>query len=135
MTTHVLAFVDETDISVRWQCGVCYRETNFPKPGHGEPSATQFQFPENVDAYLDPCPGTYTGQTQRNITRDDFLLRFATTELGAIETSTDVRVKGMYARMMASTMIPLDHPTWASDLMHAEAQGCLDAGRATVIIQ
>lgn len=134
MTTHVMHFVDETESTVRWRCGVCQRETNFAKEGYGEPHADQFTFPENIDAYLDICPGTYVG-VMRNVTRGEFLDRFATEELGAMDLSQDLRVRGMLFRMQNDDQINLNEPRWEDDLRYAEGQGILTPGRAAIILQ
>lgn len=134
MTTHVLHAVDETNETVRWRCGVCQRDINFAKPGFGEPSATMFEFPENVDSYMDPCPGEYTGEN-RLISKSDFLDRFATEELGALNASTDARIRGMMFRVANAENVDLNHPQWLDDLTHAEAEGILNVGRTSVILQ
>lgn len=134
MTTHVLVAVSETDTTVRWECQVCHRYSDFSKPGQGEPSATMFEYPENVDQYMDTCPGEYVGAS-RNVPRNDLLDRITTEELGGLASSADVRVKGLMFRMQNSDPIDLNNPQWVSDFTYAEEQGLLTAGRAAIICQ
>lgn len=134
MTTHVLVAVSETDTTVRWECQVCHRYSDFSKPGFGEPSATMFSYPENVDSYMDPCPGEYVGAS-RNVLRNDFFGRFTSEELGNLETSQDHRIIGMMVRMKNTDPIDLADPTWLADLTYAEGQGLLTEGRAAIICQ
>lgn len=136
MTTHVFPSHAEsqTATDVLWRCNVCRREIGFNKPGVGEPSATYTAYPANIDDYLDVCPGTYE-YVGRELSRDKFLLRLTSTELGALSRSQDDRVRGMYERIKLSDVISLDDPVLISDLSYATEFGMIfDAGRPAEIV-
>jgi len=127
----------QTDVFVLWRCSVCLRPIQFAKPGEGEPTATYQNINPDVDLWLGVCPGIPDEYSGRILSKNDFLARFTSEELGAIATSNDARVKGIYERLNLSSEIQLDHPQWASDLLYCEevTPVILTDGRAVQILQ
>jgi hypothetical protein len=92
-----------------------------------------FEYPENIDAYLDPCPGESTGES-RVLTRDQILGRISTEEIGALHASMDVRISGLMFKITNRALIDLDNPAWLADFQYAENLGLMDSGRAAIIV-
>jgi hypothetical protein len=136
MTTHVFGATanSETETTVFWQCRVCGRGTNLVKDPLVDPHASMFEYPDNIDAYLDPCPGKFVGDS-RLVSKEEMLRRLSTEEIGGLSGSDDPRIGGVIFKLQNQNEIDLNDPSWYADMLYAESIGILEEGRSTIICQ
>lgn len=134
-TTHVMHYESGDTQNVLWRCEVCRLPLGFNRQGFGNPWASETYIPEDlVDPYLGPCAGEYVG-TATEISREVFLKRLASSELGAMLGSTDTTIRGFIQKVVVSATVDIADPETRSSLLHAVSLGYLDEPRIDIILR
>lgn len=128
-TAHTMVNIPSgnTETNVFWRCSTCHASSGFNRPGIGTPSATETEFPEDIDNYLGgECPGA--PPVPETIT--------LISKLETIKGSSDADARKLWYIMEQTdeNSIPINHPKMRAGLMYLEYVGALAIGRADEII-
>lgn len=123
---------ENTLTTVRWKCTSCGQFCDFSRPGFGEPSATETQYPEDGDIYFGNGGCVPVLLNVPNLT---FWGYFTDAELVAIDANnTDAVKAGRFRLAQMNNGIPVNHPLVRGILLEFEGHNLLAAGRADEII-
>ena len=99
-TAHTMVNIPSgnTETNVFWRCSTCHASSGFNRPGIGTPSATETEFPEDIDNYLGgECPGAPpVPETITLISKPDFLTCFTGLELESIKGNSDADARKLW---------------------------------------
>lgn len=137
-TTHVMHYENGDESNVYWRCGVCRRSVGFNREGIGNPWASETFLPvDDVDPAIGVCPNEYIPDPDAPsnvVSKDEFIARFASVELGQMHNSTDDMIQGFMQKLVYQTTVDLADPDVMSVLLHANALGILADHRPAIII-